>query len=342
MTAADATIDIADSAQQPSVARGRRTAGWRIVARKEMADHVLSARFGILILILGLIGAASVYAAASALRDAVPSLDPALGGIPALFLRLFTVQADPLPFSFVQFVAFIGPPLGIAFGFDAINGERSQSTLPRLVSQPIHRDDIINGKYAAGLGVIAIMLTVVVALVAGYGILRLGIVPSAGEVARMVVWLLVAVAYIGVWLAFAILCSVSTRRAATAALLAFALWLVVIPWLFFSTFAGIAADAVSPTGTTQEEQLSNAKTELALLRLSPYYVFQESTAVLLDPEVGALGVLTAEQVDRALLSELSLIDSILVAWPQITALIAATVVVFAVSYVVFMRQEIRA
>jgi ABC-2 type transport system permease protein len=120
------------------------------------------------------------------------------------------------------------------------------------------------------------------------------------------------------------------------------LWLVVIPWLFFSTFAGIAADAVSPTGTTQEEQLSNAKTELALLRLSPYYVFQESTAVLLDPEVGALGVLTAEQVDRALLSELSLIDSILVAWPQITALIAATVVVFAVSYVVFMRQEIRA
>jgi ABC-2 type transport system permease protein len=158
----------------------------------------------------------------------------------------------------------------------------------------------------------------------------------------MVVWLVVAVAYIGVWLAFAILCSVSTRRAATAALLAFALWLVVIPWLFFSTFAGIAADAVSPTGTTQQEQLSNAKTELALLRLSPYYVFQESTAVLLDPEVGALGVLTAEQVDRALLSELSLTDSILVAWPQITALIAATVVVFAVSYVVFMRQEIRA
>ena len=39
----------------------------------------------------------------------------------------------------------------IAFGFDDISGERSEGTLPRLVSQPIYRDDVINGKFAAGL-----------------------------------------------------------------------------------------------------------------------------------------------------------------------------------------------
>jgi ABC-2 type transport system permease protein len=33
------------------------------------------------------------------------------------------------------------PLLGIAFGFDAINNERAERTLPRLLPQPIWRDD---------------------------------------------------------------------------------------------------------------------------------------------------------------------------------------------------------
>ena len=35
-------------------------------------------------------------------------------------------------------------------------------TLPRLLSQPIHRDDVINGKFAAGLAVIAMVLVVMI------------------------------------------------------------------------------------------------------------------------------------------------------------------------------------
>jgi ABC-2 type transport system permease protein len=39
---------------------------------------------------------------------------------------------------------------------------------------------------------------------------------------------------------------------------------------------------------------------------------------------------------------LSFLQSVLVAWPEITALIAAVIALFAVTYVVFQRQEIRA
>ncbi len=129
--------------------------GWKVVARKELADHVLSARFVVLLVVLGLAAVASVYSVANAIRDVAPDAT----GTADLFLLLFTQNADPIPFPFYFFVGFLAPLLGIGFGFDAVNSERSQGTLPRLVSQPIHRDDVINGKFVAGLTVIAIMLT---------------------------------------------------------------------------------------------------------------------------------------------------------------------------------------
>jgi ABC-2 type transport system permease protein len=58
--------------------------------------------------------------------------------------------------------------------------------------------------------------------------------------------------------------------------------------------------------------------------------------------VRSLGLITLEQVDRLLVSELSLSQSLLLVWPQLVGLIAATVVIFAVAYISFMRQEVRA
>jgi ABC-2 type transport system permease protein len=46
-------------------------------------------------------------------------------------------------------------------------------------------------------------------------------------------------------------------------------------------------------------------------------------------------------VQGAIPSPLPLGQSLLVAWPQLTGLIAATVVCFALSYILFMRREVR-
>ena len=80
--------------------------------------------------------------------------------------------------AFHEFLGILGPLLGIAFGFDAINGERSQGTLPRLVvaADPPRRDHQRqvrrrHRRHRAGAGV-------VMAIVGGYGALRLGVGPS--------------------------------------------------------------------------------------------------------------------------------------------------------------------
>ena len=52
------------------------------------------------------------------------------------------------------------------------------------------------------------------AIVGGYGALRLGVGPTSGDLDRIVAFYVVAVVYIALWLALAILLSVACRRAA--------------------------------------------------------------------------------------------------------------------------------
>lgn len=338
----------ASTPERPAAApaRGERPAGlrsgWRVIAAKEFADHLLSVRFLILTIVLGLAAAAAVYASAGALREVA---DDATGA-PSLFLYLFTYQAQgsQIP-NFVFFISFLAPLLGIAFGFDGINGERAEGTLPRLVSQPIHRDDVINGKFVAGLAAIAIIFVAIAALVAAIGILQLGILPEPEDALRLIFWIVVAVAYVGLWLAVALLCSVVFRRAATSALVAIAVWLLFT--LFATLLVGIIGNFIAPIppGASIDQQIASLTMQQNLSRLSPSQLFTEATQALLNPSIQTFDIAGLVQIrseQRAIPSILSLEQSLLVIWGQFVTLIAGTAVAFAVAYVAFMRQEVRA
>lgn len=313
-----------------------RVGGWRTVARKELADHLLSGRFIVLMAVLGIATAAAVFAASGGIRDVAPNAQ----GITALFLKLFTVTTDPVPFPLIVFVGFLAPLLGIMFGFDSVNGERSQGTLARLLSQPIHRDEVILGKFVAGLGVVTIMLGSLILFVSGIGIFRLGVVPSAAEVTRLAVWLVLAVVYVGFWQALATLASVLARRASTSALIPVGTWLVLT--LFGSFIFGAMAGVVAPRDGSAEAEVAYLQAEQTISQISPITLFQQGSTVLLDPEVRTVGLVTLEQVDRAIISELNLTQSLLVVWPQLVILLAMTAAMFALAYIAFLRQEVRA
>ena len=321
----------------------RPPAGWLVVANKEFGDHVTSIRFVVLLLILAAAIAPPLYFAAGTIRD----LAPQASGQPAVFLALFTLSSQDLPIlRFDVFVGLLAPLLGIAFGFDAVNVERTEGTLPRLVAQPIHRDDVINGKFAAGLTTIALMLGALTLLVAGFGIFRLGIVPSMSEVVRLLVWYLLTIGYVGFWLAFAMLLSVALRRAAASALIAFGVWFFFM--VFWSLVATLAATLLAPATAAPEQVLGNLQFEQTISRLSPATLYQEASLVLLNPGAGASNVSVPGslgeyiQAQQQIQSLHSLDQSLLLVWPQVVILIALTVIAFAASYVLFMRQEVRA
>lgn len=308
---------------------------WAVVA-KEMADYLTGVRMQILEALIVLTAAGTVFAAAENLRTTV-------GQDRFLFLRLFTVQQDPLP-AFIGFLAFLVPLIAIALAFDTVNGEFNRRTLSRVLAQPIYRDALLFGKFLAGLFTLTLALTAIWLLVFGLGLVRLGVPPGGEEVARSLLFLVATIFYGGVWMAMALLFSVRFRQPATAALAAIAVW------LFFTVFWGMIAQGLAQVLAPVRyglvaEVLAQDQVARALARVSPIALYNEIAMALLYPSVRAFGLLAVlmqfqEGVIRG--APLPLRQSLLLIWPQMTGLIAATVLLFAVSYILFQRQEIRA
>src|SRR5512134_3305766 len=210
--------------------------GLGVVIVKELSDHLTSARMRVLEWLVVLIAMAALYGAIQQIRD-VTAEDP------FLFLRLFTTSREPLP-SFVSFLSFLVPLIAIGLGFDAINGEHSRRTLSRILAQPIYRDALLFGKFIAGLFTLSISLIALWLLVIGLGLFLLGVPPNGEEMARALIFLLVTIAYAGVWLALAMLFSIVFRSAATAALVTLGLWLFLT--VIWSALAPAIASVIVP------------------------------------------------------------------------------------------------
>src|SRR6186997_1390442 len=218
----------------------REGSPWRglsVVFFRELFDHLTSARMLVLELLVLVFGAAVVYFAAEQIRNTTAE-------DPFLFLRLFAPPGQSL-LSFVLVLSILVPILAIGLGFDAINGEYNRRTMSRILAQPIYRDALLLGKFLAGLSTITISLITLWLLVMGFGLLRLGIPPSAEEMGRLVVFLLVTIAYAGVWLALAMLFSIVVRSTATAALIALGLWLFLA--LLWPALAQMIGEVISPS-----------------------------------------------------------------------------------------------
>ncbi len=335
---------------QPAVKRSSRNRGmfrlfgsddriihpFRVIVNKEISDHIRSWRFIILLGLIALTCLGSVYTGLANIGEAAKSGDPEN---PFLFLLLFTASDGTLPPFFV-FISFLGPLLGISMGFDAINSEQSRGTLSRVLAQPVHRDYILNAKFVAALYVISVMLFSLGFLVMGAGLIMTGIPPTPEEFLRVVFFILVSILYVSFWLNLSILFSVRFRQPATSALAGIAVWLLFT--VFYGIIVSLIAKAASPSETATAQQIVGYQEMIMnLLRVLPSQLYSDATTTLLAPTVRSLGPLTMEQIVGAIPGPLPLGQSLLLVWPQITELTAATILCFVLSYISFMRREIR-
>jgi ABC-2 type transport system permease protein len=308
--------------------------GLGAVLSKEMADHLTSVRMRILEILIVLTAGGTVYSAMQSLKSNV-------GQDQFLYLRLFTTSQDPLP-AFVQFLVFLVPLIAISLAFDAINGEFSRRTLSRVLAQPIYRDALLMGKFLAGLLTLALVFTAIWLLIFGLGIVGLGVPPGGQEVARSLWFLVATIFYGGIWLSLAMVFSVVFRQSATAAMAAIAVWLFFT--VFWNIIAGVLAPILSPVRLgLPQELLAQAQVQLVLSRFSPNTLYAESMIAILSPEIRSLGIVLPVQLEGAVMgTPLPLNQSLLLVWPQLTGLIGITILLFALGYVLFQRQEIRA
>jgi len=314
--------------------------GMKTIFSKELADHFSSYRFMILFALIAMVSLITAYMVGLDMRQNLEGVaKPRF-----VFLMLFTSRGSL--FSLVQFVAFFGPLIGLILGFDMINRERNEGTLSKLLSQPIYRDAVVNGKFLAGVVTIAVMMVSIVLVITGVGLRMVGVVPGMEEIWRIIIYLVISIVYISFWLGFAILFSILFRSIATSALA------VLAVWIFFSFFvplgASVVASAVIPEGgeASAEAVVRRSHIQRGFSLVSPMELYTEATATVIDPmrkttrSIVLMGPM--ERISSSRFSgPLPLGQSILVVLPSIISLIAITAICFAISYAVFMRQEIR-
>ncbi len=310
----------------------------QVLVHKEIAYHIRSWRFIILILLIVLTFGASLYVSSTGLKDAVNNMkDPDQS---FLYLKLLTTTDNSIP-PFHVFLNFLAPLLGIALGFDAINAEYNGGTLTRMIAQPIYRDNLLFSKFFAPLTVVGTMFIALVLLMIGGGLLGTGVRIEPQELLRIIGFTLISVIYVAFWLSLSILLSIRFRQPATSALTAIGIW------LFFTVFFPILVNLAirpflpNPNYISEQEYLSYNELILNLLRLSPSQLYMDATTTLLMPSVRSLGPIAMEQMIGAIPAPLSFRDSFLMVWPQVSGLLAATMICFAWSYYIFMRREIR-
>ncbi|MDO6436626.1 ABC transporter permease subunit [Cyclobacterium sp. 1_MG-2023] len=309
-----------------------------ILVRKEIAGHIRSWRFVILLVLVVLTFWGATAVAMNNIKDTVAKVKDLETLF--LYLKILTTTEGTLP-PFHVFLNFLGPLLGISLGFDAINSEQQNGTLTRIMAQPIYRDNLLLSKFVSSLLLVGTLLLSLSLLMIGGGMLITGVMIEIEELIRILCFIVLCTVYVGFWLGLSILLSIVFKQASTSALTAIGVW------LFFTVFYQIVVNMVVTMLTSGSGELSQLQVMhlnemiLNFLRLAPSQLYADATTTLLMPSVRSLGPVTMEQMAGAIPSPLSIRDSLMIVWPQLTGLIAATLLCFAFSYYLFMRREIR-
>ncbi|MCW4017528.1 MAG: ABC transporter permease [Candidatus Bathyarchaeota archaeon] len=344
-------------------------ANFMTVCRKELGDQLGSKRYILLFALIVVLSVLSAYQGAAFIRD-----NPN-----ANFLAIFTGSQSG--FSFVTLMVYFGPIIGLSLGFDAINKERSTGSLSVLLSQPIFRDSILNGKFLAGVAALALLAGSTVGIMVGIAIPLLGFGPALADVSRIAVFALFTILYLAFWLALSLLFSTVIKKTTSSVLAAISTWLVFafIIAIIASLVAGAAAPVSSPTGfatvTIQgnrtdmfggnvsfagdngfqftppnqtetsdfiQQQQTHDSIESAIQSISPTYLYNQAASTILGTRTGSSSIGLIDVGSGTPFRSLGTTQSIASCWPQVTAIAVCTVACFVAAYMLFLRREIRA
>jgi ABC-2 type transport system permease protein len=159
------------------------------IAQKEFFDHIRSRKFllifGILLVvaIVGMIGGISEY------NKTLDQYNKGQSAVSSDISGEMTEKPSILGVfsSVATYLVFVGGVLGIAMGFDLVSKEKESKSLKILLSHPVYRDEVINGKALGGIVALGCALGVVL-FIALATLLVYGIVPDGNELVLIAVF----------------------------------------------------------------------------------------------------------------------------------------------------------
>lgn len=330
-----------------------------IISQKELSDHITDKKLILILIIFCLVLAVETANGVDTYNDALESYKNGDS------MEIYQPTAVRVFLGIVNAIGVdgFGIVIGLAFGFDLVSGEREDRSLKTILSQPLYRDELINGKAIGGI----IALTLIVS--AGFAIvfavmLILGIVPDLNEISGIgIIWLLTLLLMIT---SFSLSLMTSVIADTSSGSLILALVIIFVTLLIIPVGGGAfgtyilygpppdepPSDLVSYEEYTayQEMQAEYFEASDTVQDFCNFFsirsVYQEITVPIISPssyimdEVGLVEYCSNPDIAKTV-EEPTFWNIIKDKWIKVVAFIAWPVLFFGIAYLRFMRSDLR-
>lgn len=353
------------------------------VARKEFSDHITSRRFVIILGLLLVISTISIYDGIENYNNSLEAYTEQLRQMEEFDdpYRNWMPQKPTIMYVFISMMSYmtmLGGILAIAIGFDLVSKEKETRSLKSLLSHPVYRDEIINGKALGGVGALGFAMALALAIAVAM-LLLFSVVPTLEEFAAILIFGAVTLGFLLAYFAVALTMSTVAKESGNALIYTLVIFFAVSSLL--PMFGAMAAGAFAgdppemgpmpkevvrvassngystttvaqsvvyggtedPEWKAYEEEMKTYIEKRRLISdvsnlLSPQMNYYTVAIAVTNPQLSSM---IASPYDTATEETAGLAGALGRVWMNIAALIVFPSAFFAATYVKFMRMDIR-
>ncbi len=326
------------------------------IGRKQLEDTFSSRKFLLIFGLFLLLSVGSVHLGVNEFEEEMDRYEQGAGAAPD----------EPSLIDVFGFMAGFNLPLAagilaILLSYDSVSKEREEGTIELLLSYPVYRDEVINGKFLSGLFTVALALLIAFIAASGYVIFRIGQLPELSEVSRLGFMWIGSVVYMAFFYGLGILFSTALRSSRRALISSMVLLMIFIatPFLLGMVAGHIYEYDSSANHHAQPSQIEVVDTEVEGERIiedrpepdhssgdSREEVMAERTRFTerysrFSPSTSYqnyVGLMIGTEYDGEFPPTLE--ESLQQASGYLVFLISQTMLVFATAYTIFMRQDL--
>ncbi len=229
------------------------------VAGKEFSDHLMSKRFLIILALFLIITAIGLYQGVEQYTNTLESYSEQMAAMEKYDGPVGWMTEKPsvmTVFTMMSYqTAMLGAILAVAMGFDLVTREKETRSLKTLLSHPVYRDEIINGKALGGVAALGVAVGGTVLLSIAI-LLIFSIVPGLEELGGILLYGGVTLVFLLAFFAIALLMSTVTRESGNALIYTLIVFFVLTSLL--PTFGSVAAQAFAGDPPEPPEMMNYA------------------------------------------------------------------------------------
>ncbi|MCK8518082.1 ABC transporter permease subunit [Methanoculleus sp. 7T] len=314
-----------------------------IVAQKELADHVTGWRYLVVLALFLSIALVGTYGGIESYQrdltrytEDLIAMETADGG-PERMMPSVAPPVEGIYSSMFLTLVSYGGILALALGFDLVSKEKESRSLKSLLSHPVYRDEIINGKALGGVALLVLVVGSVLALSTAY-LLVFSIVPSLDDLWMILTYagvtLLFLVTFFSIALAFSTLC----REGGSALLLALVVFILLtflIPFVTANIGTAFMMEKPDPAAYGGDTRSEGYQADITAYLEQTRMI--ESIVNLLSPQMAINTLIHGVHNYQGTTLE----DTLGEIWSSVAALTIYPVVFFAIAYTRFLRMDIR-